>query len=66
MVPLGVSKMISKPMVRLAQTMHQSFTDTNTVSKWKEARFHITHVTVVEPPKELGPHAPIVVLTDLR
>jgi len=32
-------------MVRLAQTMHLSCTDTNTVSKWKEVRLHMTHVT---------------------
>ena len=44
-VPSCASKMISKPMVRLAQTMHLSCTDTNTVSKWKEVRFHMTHVT---------------------
>ena len=44
-VPLGVSKTICKPMVHLAQTMHLSCTDTNTVSKWREVRFHMTHVT---------------------
>jgi hypothetical protein len=44
-VPSGVSKMISNPMVRLAQTMHLSYTDTNTVSKWTETRFDMTHVT---------------------
>jgi hypothetical protein len=32
-VPLGVSKMISEPMVSLAQTLHLSCTDTNTVCK---------------------------------
>jgi hypothetical protein len=32
-VPSGVSKMISEPTVRLAQTMHLSYTDPNTVSK---------------------------------
>ena len=26
--------MMSKPMVRLAQTVHLSFTNTNTISKW--------------------------------
>ena len=31
-------------MVRVALTMHQSCTDTNTVSKQKEARFLKTHV----------------------
>jgi hypothetical protein len=37
--------MISEPMVRLAQTMHLSCIDTNTVSKRTEMRFHVTHVT---------------------
>jgi len=32
-VPSDASKTISEPMVRLAQTVHQSCTDTNTVSK---------------------------------
>jgi hypothetical protein len=32
-VPSGASKTISKPMVRLAQTVHLSSTNTNTVSK---------------------------------
>jgi hypothetical protein len=32
-VPTGVSKTISKPMVCLAQTMHLSCTDANTISK---------------------------------
>jgi hypothetical protein len=41
----GVSKMIFGPMVHLAQNMHLSGTDTNTVSKWTEMRFHVTHVT---------------------
>jgi hypothetical protein len=44
-VPLGASKMISEPKLRLAQTMHLSCTDTYTVSKQKEERFHLTHVT---------------------
>jgi hypothetical protein len=34
-------------MVRLSQSMHLSCTDTNTVSKSKEERFPITHVTKV-------------------
>ena len=37
--------MISEPMVHLAQTMHLSCTDTNTVSKLKEAGFDMTYVT---------------------
>jgi hypothetical protein len=44
-VLLGASKMISKPMGRLAQTEHLSSTDTNTIAKRTETRFDITHVT---------------------
>ena len=44
-VPSGVSKMISEPTVRLAQTMHLYRTDTSTVSKWTEMRFHKIDVT---------------------
>jgi hypothetical protein len=40
-----VYKMISEPMVRVAQTMHLSCTDTNTVSKRTEAIFYKTHIT---------------------
>jgi hypothetical protein len=32
-VPLGACKRISKPLLRLAQTMHLSCTNTNAVSK---------------------------------
>jgi hypothetical protein len=39
--------MISEPMVRLAQTMHLSYTDTNTISKQK--RWEIPH-----DPRQLG------------
>jgi hypothetical protein len=42
-VPSGACKTISKQMVRSAQTMHLYCTDTNTVSKWTEMRFHLTH-----------------------
>jgi hypothetical protein len=38
--------MISEPMIRLVQTAHLSCTDTNTVSKWTETRFHMTDVTL--------------------
>jgi hypothetical protein len=41
----GASKTISKPTVYLAQTMHLSWTDTNTISKWNKTRFHMTHIT---------------------
>jgi hypothetical protein len=44
-VPSGVSKMISEPMVHLEQTVHQSCTDTKIVSKEKQVRIHMTHVT---------------------
>jgi hypothetical protein len=42
---MGASKMISVPMVRLAQTVQLSCSDTNTVSKRTKMRFHMTHVT---------------------
>jgi hypothetical protein len=44
-VPSGASKMISEPMVRLAQTVHLSCTNTNTISKWTKTRFHRADVT---------------------
>ena len=44
-VPSGASRMISEPMKHLAQTVHQSCTNTNTVFKQTETRFHVTHVT---------------------
>ena len=44
-VPSSASKMIYEPMVRPAQTMHLSCTDTNPASKRKEVRFHMTHIT---------------------
>jgi hypothetical protein len=44
-VSLGVSKMIFQPMVRLAQTVHLSCTDTNSIFKRTEMRFQRTHVT---------------------
>jgi hypothetical protein len=42
-VSSGASKTIPEPMVRLAQTVHLYCTDTDTVSKRTETRFHITH-----------------------
>jgi hypothetical protein len=45
-VPSGASKTISKPAVCLAQTVHLSCTDTNTISKLTKTRFHMTHVTL--------------------
>jgi hypothetical protein len=44
-VPSGASKMISKAMVHLVQTVDLSCTETNTISKWTETRFYMTHVT---------------------
>jgi hypothetical protein len=38
--------MIPEPMVRLAQTVHLSCTDTNPISKENETRFDMTHVTL--------------------
>jgi hypothetical protein len=45
-VPSSASKTISEPMVHLAQTMHLSCTETNTISKRIEARFYMTHITM--------------------
>jgi hypothetical protein len=42
----GACKTISDPMVCLAQTVHLSCTDTNTISKWAKMRFDMTHVTL--------------------
>ena len=42
---MGASIAISKPLVRLAQNVQLSCADTYTVSKRKELRFHMTHVT---------------------
>jgi hypothetical protein len=38
-----MSKMISKPMVRLAQMVDLSCTDSDTISKRTKTRFHMTH-----------------------
>jgi hypothetical protein len=43
--PSSVSEMIFEPMRCLAQTVHPSCTDTYTVSRRTETRFHMTHVT---------------------
>jgi hypothetical protein len=42
-VSSGASKMIYDLMVRVAQSVHLYCTDTNTVSKRTETRFHMTH-----------------------
>jgi hypothetical protein len=44
-VPSGVSKTISEAMVQLAQTVHLSCTETNTVFKRTETSFHLSLVT---------------------
>jgi hypothetical protein len=44
-VSSGVSKMISDPIVHLAQTVHLSCLNTNTVYKLIKTRFKMTHVT---------------------
>jgi hypothetical protein len=44
-VQSDLSKMIFEPKGRLAQTVHLSCTDINTVSKRTEMKFHMTHVT---------------------
>jgi hypothetical protein len=38
--------MIFEPMVRLAQIVHLSCTDTNTISKQSKMRFQMTYVTL--------------------
>jgi hypothetical protein len=45
LVPSDAFKTITEPIVHLVQTMHLSCTNTNTVSKWTETRFAMTHVT---------------------
>ena len=44
-VPSRAPKTIYEPMVRLAQTTHQSCTDLTLSPNRKETRFHMTHVT---------------------
>jgi hypothetical protein len=44
-VPSGVSKTIPEPIVHLAQAKHLSCTNTNTVSRQTETRFHQTHIS---------------------
>jgi hypothetical protein len=43
----GAAKMISEPVVRSAQTVHLSCTETNTISKQTETSFHLTYITCV-------------------
>jgi hypothetical protein len=44
-VPSGVSNMIFELMVCVAQAMHLSCINSNAISREKEVRFHMTHVT---------------------
>jgi hypothetical protein len=44
-VPLGASKTISKPMVRLAQIVHLSWVTINNISKQNETSIHMSLVT---------------------
>jgi hypothetical protein len=44
-VPLGACKMISKPMVCSAQTVHLSWIEISTISKWTATRFHLSLIT---------------------
>jgi hypothetical protein len=38
-------EMISEPMARLVQTVHQSSVKISTIFKWTESGFHLTLVT---------------------
>jgi hypothetical protein len=44
-LPSGVSQIISKPMVRSAQTMHLSCVKISTISKWTKTSFQLSLVT---------------------
>jgi hypothetical protein len=44
-VPPGVPKMISMLVVHSVQTLHLSCIEINTISKWTETSFHLTHIT---------------------
>jgi hypothetical protein len=45
-VQSGASKANSEPTVYLAQTVHLSWFDKNTISEWTKTRFHMTHITL--------------------
>jgi hypothetical protein len=45
-VPLGASKMICKPMLRSAQTVHLSCVKISTFSKRTETSFHLSLITL--------------------
>jgi hypothetical protein len=44
-VQSGTSKMIYEPMLRLAQTIHLPCVEINTILKWIERSFQLTHIT---------------------
>jgi hypothetical protein len=44
-VPSDASKMISEPMVRVAQTMHLSSVYIITITKWTQTSFHLRLIT---------------------
>jgi hypothetical protein len=44
-VPSGASKMFSKPMVHMTQTMHLSYVKISTINKQTESTFHLSLVT---------------------
>jgi hypothetical protein len=46
-VPSGASKMISEPVVCLAQNMQLSCVKIGTISKQIETSFHLSHITNV-------------------
>jgi hypothetical protein len=45
-LPSSASKMISDPMVRLAQAVHLTCSHTNTVTERTETRLHMCHITL--------------------
>jgi hypothetical protein len=44
-VPSGVLEKITIPMVHSVQTVHLSYVEANTISKWTETSFHLTNVS---------------------
>jgi hypothetical protein len=43
--PPGMPKTIPEPIARSVQIMHQSCVEINTISKWTNMSFHLTHIT---------------------
>jgi hypothetical protein len=44
-VPSGVLEKIFMPVVHSVQTVQLYCADINTIAKWKEMSFHLTHIT---------------------